>query len=57
MEKMRSECEAKGDCEEAVGAEEVDGLTAAVEECVERFEDFGAGYGSTYGRWVERQVG
>ena len=57
MEKMRSECEAKGDCEEAVGAEEVDGLTAAVEECVERFEDFGAGYSSTYGRWVERQVG
>ena len=54
---MRSECEEIGDQHGVVlDSQEVDDISAAVEECEKRLGDFGMSYESTYGRWVERQV-
>ena len=57
MDKMRSECEEMGDQQGVIlDSQEVEDLSAAVEECEKRLGDFGMSYESTYGRWVERQV-
>ena len=57
MDKLRGDSEEMGDHQGVlIDSQEVEDLSAVVGECDKRFGDFGTSYGSTYGRWVERQV-
>ena len=59
IDKLRADCEEMGDRDHQdvfIDSQEVEDLSAVVEECEKRFGDFGTSYGSSYERWVERQV-